>query len=417
MERRCSGSIPSGSPAAPSLATWAHTHWRVVAQRPGHADPPIDLTTPYVNSSSHHLAISRTATAMITIDHYAYPHIIDTIWSCMAFADLLVARLACSEWRQRASRRLQRHMEVRPHREGLLLCTKDFREATQTLKLPRYYVTRHMLARTRPLHPLAVASEPWLAELFANIKVLDFEWRQLSGIAQQTFLLLQQRLDPETMVRVDAPYQAPRVLPPVAIAGRTQVYWLDIGSRQGLCTMNTDKVVINLTCYTNARSPMCHGHEFTIWDLLNPDDLDDAELVIAFSHDAYVRMYLPGTLVFTHVYAQNLLTWLDTCWYDRKVSIVGADYLWDEQWQRDMFCERLEEQLAERKKQLAAEQGDDATPLTKEGSLRFFTYSEYQNEAGNEAYWLHTLWDSSHLGPYIPDIMDNDETVKLLQRR
>lgn len=251
---------------------------------------------------------------MTTIDHHDFPHIIDTIWSYMDFADILVARLACSDWRKRAGRRLQRHMEVRPHSNGIQLCTKDFREATETLKLPRYCLTRHMLARTRPLHPLAVASERWLSELFANLKVLDFEWTKLSGIAQQTFELLQQRLEPETMVRIDISYRAraPQVLPSVAIAGKTQVYTLDIGSRQGLCTTHTDKVIINLTCYTNASTPMCHADRFKIWNLLNPEELGDVDLVLTFSHDTPVQMYLPGALVFTSVYAGNLLTWLDT---------------------------------------------------------------------------------------------------------
>lgn len=106
---------------------------------------------------------------MITIDHHAYPHIIDTIWSYMTFADMLAARPAWPEGRRRTSHRLQQHMEVWPHKEGVI------KEATEALKLPRYYVTRHMLAGTRPLHLLAVASEPWLAEPFANIKVLDSE--------------------------------------------------------------------------------------------------------------------------------------------------------------------------------------------------------------------------------------------------
>lgn len=343
---------------------------------------------------------------MTTIDHHDFPHIIDTIWSYMDFADILVARLACSEWRKRASRRLQRHMEVRPHSEGIRLCTKDFREATEALKLPRYCLTRHILARTRLLHPLAVVSEPWLSELFANLKVLDFEWTKLSGIAQQAFELLQQRLEPETMVRIDIPYRAPRVLPSVAIAGKTQVYTLDIGRRQGLCTTHTDQVIINLTCYTNARTPMCHADRFKIWDLLNPEELGDVDLVLTFSHDTPVEMYLPGALVFKSVYAGNLLTWLDTVWHQRNVTLVGADCLWAEQWQRDMFRLQFEEQLAEKKANLGFEEGGESGRPARKGSLRFLTFPEYQAEVGKDAFWLHTLWDSSQLGPFSPDIMD-----------
>lgn len=281
--------------------------------------------------------------------------------------------------------------------------------ATETLKLPRFRVTRHMLARTRPLHPLAVASEPWLSELFANLKVLDWRWTQLSGIGEQTFRLLQQRLAPEAMVRIDVPYRAPRVQPALAIAGRTQVYTLDVGARQGLCTAHTDTVVLNLTCYTNARTPMCHGDRFKIWDMLDPAELGGAGLVLVFSHDTLVQMSPPGALVFTGVYVEYLLTWLDDSWHNRAVTLVNAAEICAEQWQRDMFKERFQERLAE--KEMALQQvagptdGEQGAPARK-GSLRLLSTWEYEDDVGSDTYWLQTLWDKSQLLPFTPDIMD-----------
>lgn len=346
---------------------------------------------------------------MITIDHRAYPHIVDAIWDGMDFAGIIVARRVCSEWCRRGNRRFQRHMEVHPHPEGLLLCVKDFREATETLQLPRFRVTRHMLVRTRPLHPLAVASESWLSELFANLKVLDWRWTQLSGIVEQTFRLLQQRLAPEAMVRIDVPYRAPRVQPALAIAGRTQVYTLDVGARQGLCTAHTDTVVLNLTCYTKARTPMCHGDRFKIWNLLDPAELGAVDLVLVFSHDTLLQMYPPDAPVFTRLYVDYLLMWLDDSWHSRTVTLVNAAEIWAEQWQRDMFKERFQERWAEEEKVLqqvaGPTDGVQGAPVHK-GSLRLLSMWEYQDDVGSDTYWLQTLWDKSQLLPFTPDIMD-----------
>lgn len=71
-----------------------------------------------------------------------------------------------------------------------------------------------------------------------------------------------------------------------------------------------------------------------------------------------------------------------------------------------MLRQQFEEQLAEKKANMGFEEDGESGRPARKGSLRFLTFLEYQDEVGNEAFWLHTLWDSFQLGPFSPDIMD-----------
>lgn len=334
---------------------------------------------------------------MVLLDERFFPHILDAVFDNLDFSGYIVAAQVSKAWREKASKVLQRHVEVEPTPSGLLLTPKIIKRPE--VSLPRYFLSHSLI------DSLVVKGPRWHAaslyrQLLDNIDILDVDDGHLYN-DQTSRLTLYARESAHslalmmTMLRLST---VRRIL--TQTLGHpcdhifqnvdTQVYF-DITSRPypKIDVGHVMRLVLNIDYFPTSTPWDLHDRFGMDRWITSPSQCQGKELVVVM-HNLGNRVDIDEKTLARR--ARFVARYFHYFWVWFPVTLVGIDVFFPTQSVYEVFRDRLIEWAADaataRWYQPRASSDD-----MKDMYLRFsvLTHKEYRERVGREVYQLHAV--------------------------
>lgn len=324
-----------------------------------------------------------------TIDHLAFPHIIDNIFSCLDMPGYAIASKVCSYWRRRANKVLQRHVIASKHQDGVVYQPKSYDHPAWPY--PRYFMCAELLVEfqeawspddmngNKHIDHLIKDCTPGMQELFKNVEIVDYMGPP--AIKHEDAYELSIAFVLSKRNHVTARYDARLRLGPEFLeetAADTQVVFLKHPvSRVQPVIANT--VVVNLDCGLPTLSPLMGergpGHEQGCppgMPLLFFEFPDPMPLVVLFEHDQpHGKLGSPASQQCAHWLKRYLYQWFRPT-LDHPITLVGLSKFFSVEEDYRAFKQEFFDNLP------------------SGHNVEFLTRKQYWRRVGSETYRLHT---------------------------
>lgn len=207
---------------------------------------------------------------MVTIDYAAFPHIIDGIWAEMDVDTVLTAQAVCSEWRDRAHKRLRRRLELWDYPSVKSHVKLSSRDAPYPKSLVQVIPLAADAQQTCDNITGSAFKNP-----FRMMQTLDVDFSGVREHSFQAFTKLLSEMHSDALLRALIPggNGAPYILG----GGGTRVFFLGMGIPATVATPDASAVVINLDYWDElGRSlgpgpkPPAATEHTGLWDILSP---------------------------------------------------------------------------------------------------------------------------------------------------
>ncbi|EJT49727.1 hypothetical protein A1Q1_01149 [Trichosporon asahii var. asahii CBS 2479] len=320
-----------------------------------------------------------------TIDHLAFPHIIDSIWSYMTPPSAAAARGTSSEWRRKADKILQRHMVLDNPDGKEELRVKGFEDTS--CKYPRYQdPSQRIPNRFRPLYPWPRG----LLDLSQNIQILDIPrpWG-VDNVSKRQLMefLVRSGAHPSIgQLILDEPYYTDMYLRLPLFDLHPPVFFVTFGVSYPLLDeleLNgvPRQIVINIDCPTLDMSPFTGTYRgLTLRFVLHleppstPNESLVPELIVIFRRGERIQAPIDLPPDFA---AARLARYLNHIWKFSPVTVVGIDDFFPDQAKYD----EVKTDLMQR------------TALTEDFPFKFelLSSAEYKQRVDEELFIMQTV--------------------------